>query len=383
MCDSKEANKKAKEMPNTECTGGATACPAHNPASCSLTVESQTVITNPSDRVRTRIAVGELVQISASGAQGSVNWKVTGKSTLNVDKGSTVILKAYKEADSPVVRAFDSLSCTANINFSVIDCCYPIKNGELQAIFPGAESSLIQKMANAFNESYDKFFVDTCLRKAHFFAQVLQEASSGTPSPETFNYAADRLKRKTALATIPASPGHKAKKFPKSPFKYFRNHPAEADRYGRIPEHDRPITQAADQEAIANIVYANRNGNGDVASGDGWRYRGRGYIQVTGKANYKAVQKEINLRFPGSGIDIVSNPDEMNSVRAGMISAMAFWSMNNLHSRADRGYTGKVVDSITAVVNFHTEREPRRKNFLNAKKAFKIDLCPRKEDEIT
>lgn len=369
MCNCNGANESARQMPSTPSSGTSTPCPP-----CEITVQSETVLTNPANRTRTRIAVGEQATITAAHAHGSVSWTVTGNSTLNVSSGTSVILTAHNRADTPTVQATDTQHCSTNIQFTVIECCYPIRQDHLQAIFPTAGAALMLEMTNAFNEAYDRFSVNTCLRKAHFFAQVMQEASSGVSRSESLNYAADRLKRSVALPNVGSM------RFPRGPFSYFWTHPDEADLYGRIPEHGGPITQVANQQEIANRAYANRNGNGDIASGDGWNFRGRGYIQVTGRANYVAVQNEIDLRFPGSGVDIVNNHTDMDNTRGGMISAMAFWSMHNLNASADAGDTDAVVDSITAVINSGTERGPRRNNFNTTKTVFLTNDCPRKPD---
>jgi len=96
-------------------------------------------------------------------------------------------------------------------------------------------------------------------------------------------------------------------------------------------------------QKIANKVYANRMSNGDEASGDGFRFRGRGYIQLTGRANYTAFGRAI-------GEDVVSNPDIVSGKHA-LLSAAWFWSNNGLNKLADGGATDVVVTSITKRVN--------------------------------
>jgi len=80
-------------------------------------------------------------------------------------------------------------------------------------------------------------------------------------------------------------------------------------------------------------------------------FRGRGYLQVTGRGNYAAVQQEIDLRFPGSGVDIVADPDSATQVRAGLIAAFAFWSLNLINGAADQGLESADVDNVTDHVN--------------------------------
>uniref|UniRef100_UPI0035AFAB55 hypothetical protein n=1 Tax=Paenirhodobacter enshiensis TaxID=1105367 RepID=UPI0035AFAB55 len=118
-------------------------------------------------------------------------------------------------------------------------------------------------------------------RLAHFFGQVLQEVGQRVRLVESLDYRADRLG---------------------SIFSYFRRNPDEALLYVRTADHP------ADQEAIANRAYADRNGNGNVESGDGWRFRGRSLNQVTGRAHYRAFAEDHAQMF-GEQIDFEAEPD--------------------------------------------------------------------------
>lgn len=243
-------------------------------------------------------------------------------------------------------------------------CHAQITTEQMKAMFTTAADDKIEEAKKAFNEAFEKFSVNRCIRKAHFFAQVLTEVGTGMSSPaESLNYSAENLKRKVK--------DPKTGK-PAGPFKYFRDNPDQADLYGRSDTN--PV---ANQEAIANAAYADRNGNGDVASGDGWNFRGKGFIQVTGKSNYQDVQTEIDAKYPGSGVDIIARPADILTPRGGMISAMGYWSMKGLYGKADVGATDAVVDSITDVVNKHTgSRQERKDNFNNTTKVvFRVSEC--------
>lgn len=230
-------------------------------------------------------------------------------------------------------------------------CCEPITEAQAREVFPSAPADKISSLVSAFNEAYLKFEINTCLRKAHFFAQIKQEVGASiTSQAESLNYNPAGLK---------------------NTFGYFKRNPREADRLGRTPGHP------AEQEAIANRAYGDRNGNGNIASGDGWRFRGKGFIQLTGRGNYQNAQNEINRRYPGSGIDIMANENDILTTRGAMISAMAFWTMNNLNLKADRGDQGSHVDAITAVVNLRTHSyADRRTNFTGTKRTFRVPECP-------
>jgi len=252
---------------------------------------------------------------------------------------------AGADADAPVDSPVNS--CPAECP----RCRAKVTTAQLKEIFPSATDDKISDMESAFNDAYLKFDINTCLRKAHFFAQVKEEVGDAIQSKaENMNYSPEGLK---------------------NTFSYFRRNPAEAELYGRVKG-----VHAADQEAIANRAYANRNGNGDIASGDGWKYRGKGYIQLTGKGNYQSVQDEIDKRYPGSGVDIIANEDDILTTKGAMISAMGFWTSNNLNLKADQGDKDEHVNAITAVVNKSTDSyADRREHFKQTKKTFKVDEC--------
>lgn len=155
-----------------------------------------------------------------------------------------------------------------------------------------------------------KFDINTPLRLAHFLAQCGHESGGFRATQENLNYSAKGLN------------GIFKKYFPTE---------AAAAAYARNPQK------------IANKVYANRMDNGSEASGDGYKFRGRGYIQLTGRANYTLFGKAI-------GEDIANNPDVVSGKYA-LLSAAWFWSKNGLNKLADGGATDAVVTSITKRVN--------------------------------
>jgi putative chitinase len=155
-----------------------------------------------------------------------------------------------------------------------------------------------------------KFQINTPLRLAHFLAQCGHESGGFRATQENLNYSAKGLN------------GIFKKYFPTE---------ASAAAYARNPQK------------IANKVYANRMSNGDEASGDGFKFRGRGYIQLTGRANYTLFGKAI-------GEDVTGNPDVVSGKYA-LLSAAWFWSNNGLNKLADGGSTDAVVTTITKRVN--------------------------------
>lgn len=165
------------------------------------------------------------------------------------------------------------------------------------------------ELRNKYKAILDKAGINTPFRLAHFFAQ-LEHESGLKPISENLNYSADGL-----LRTFP---------------RYFTT--AQAREYARKPE------------AIANRVYANRMGNRAETSGDGWKYRGRGFIQLTGKKNYKALTDYAK-------VDYVANPDLLLNEADAMISAIWFWSTNNLNRFADKDDATGLTKAINGGTN--------------------------------
>jgi putative chitinase len=103
-------------------------------------------------------------------------------------------------------------------------------------------------------------------------------------------------------------------------------------------------------EQIANFVYARQNGNGNVNSGDGWRYRGRGYIQITGRYNYSELSKD-------TGIDFVSKPELLEQEANAMVSAIWFWNDKDINKLADNDDIVKVTRTINGGLNGIEDRK--------------------------
>jgi predicted chitinase len=115
-----------------------------------------------------------------------------------------------------------------------------------------------------------------------------------------------------------------------------------------------------------NRLSNNSIGNGSVESGDGWRYRGRGLKQLTGRANYGSFQSFYPTLWAGDDVNFIANPDLVSEVRYAVRSAIYFWIVNHLPEIADTGHTDDVVDQVTAVINPHTDSYGARKNNFHA-----------------
>lgn len=165
----------------------------------------------------------------------------------------------------------------------------------------------------------DKFNINTPLRLAHFLSQCAHESGNFSVVRENMNYSAKGLR--TVFG------------------KYFPTNEL-AEQYARHPEK------------IGNKVYANRMGNGDEASGDGFKYRGAGYIQLTGKNNFKDFGVFV-------GEDLVEHPELVASKYA-LTSAGYFFDKNKLWALCDKGATDNDVTAVTKRVNGGTIGLPDR-----------------------
>jgi putative chitinase len=154
------------------------------------------------------------------------------------------------------------------------------------------------------------YFKMTPQRAAHFFGQTAHETGEYKTFSENLNYSSDGLKKIFG--------------------KYFPNNLNES--YAKQPEK------------IANRVYGSRMGNGDETSGDGWKYRGRGALQLTGKANYEAFSKFLNKP------EIMTNPD-LVSTDYSFESAIFFFEKNKLWEICDKGVNKDTILALTKRIN--------------------------------
>jgi putative chitinase len=174
---------------------------------------------------------------------------------------------------------------------------------------PPAPLSL-QYFVDPLNKTFTKYEINSKQRIAAFLSQVLVESGEFKFLKENLNYSVQGL-----LTTFP---------------KYFTAQSA--------------IEYAHNQQAIASKVYANRLGNGDEASHDGYTYRGRGLIQITGKAAYVALAHDLGMTLE----NIITY---METVEGATISAGWFWNRNNLNALADAGDITAVSKKVNGGTN--------------------------------
>jgi putative chitinase len=174
---------------------------------------------------------------------------------------------------------------------------------EAQLIALGIEG----KWTEALNNTFEKYGIDTPKRQAAFIGQCMHESGGFKLLEENLNYSAKAL-----MATWPS-------RFTSEEM---------ANQYARNPEK------------IANKVYGGRMGNADESSGEGWKYRGRGIKQLTGKENYQRCGEALS-------VDLVENPELLLEPKYAALSAGWFWNKHNLNDLADKAD----IETMTKRIN--------------------------------
>lgn len=236
--------------------------------------------------------------------------------------GTEKVLKAWQQANGLTADGIAGPATLAKLGVvetAAPAAAVPASSFKLAALKGHVPDAVIAQIP----ETAAKFGITTPLRLAHFLAQCGHESGGFKAVSENLNYGASGLK------------GIFKKYFPTD---------ALAKAYERKPEK------------IANKVYASRMGNGAEASGDGYKFRGRGYIQLTGKDNYAAFDKTVED-------DILANPD-LVATKFPLASAGFFFKSNGLWAVCDKGADTAAVTAVTKRVNGGTiGLEDRIKHF--------------------
>jgi putative chitinase len=175
---------------------------------------------------------------------------------------------------------------------------------------------IISDIINPLNQCMDKYEINTFLRECHFLAQIIHESEIFSLTVENLNYS--------AIGLLKIFPTH------------FTSD--EAKIYARNPEK------------IANRVYSNRMGNGDENSGDGWKFRGRGNIMITGRNEYKLLSNDLS-------VDFIETPELLEYSPYSIIVAGWYWNKNNLNLLADNDDIRSITHEIDGGLNGIMARE--------------------------
>jgi putative chitinase len=203
----------------------------------------------------------------------------------------------------------------------------------------GVKQATAEKWADAVANACAEFSISTPQRIAGFLSQCAHESGGFERLQENLNYSADGMAGIWPKRFAVLGPDGKPVK------KDGKNQPNKF----ALALHRKP-------EMIANVVYSNRMGNGPTESGEGWKYRGRGLKQLTGKDNHRACSA-------GLGVDLVSNPDLLLEPVYAARSAAWFWSTNKCNAFADaediEGLTRKINGGLIGI-------DDRKKRYASA-----------------
>lgn len=190
----------------------------------------------------------------------------------------------------------------------------------LETSFPNVTEALIQPFVDPLNAAMERFSIVTPERQAAFVPQIAHESEGFTHLVEDLTYThAEHI------------------------YEMFRSHFAsveEAAKYVRNPE------------ALANRVYASRLGNGDESTGDGFKFRGRGLLQTTGRANYQ----QAGLALYGSATRFIAGPGELARPTDAALSAALFWERHGCNELADEGDFRAITKAINGGYNGYNQR---------------------------
>ncbi len=187
----------------------------------------------------------------------------------------------------------------------------------LRKIFPATPAAVLEAWVDPLNHTVEHYDISTATRAAAFIAQVGHESGGLSTIKENLNYSQAGLLKVFG--------------------KYFPSE-ALAGKYARQPQ------------LIASRVYANRMGNGSESSQDGWTYRGRGLIQITGKNNYAAFAKDMKM-------DLAKVPAYLETQEGAAMSAGWFWSSNGLNALADQARFTDITKRINGGTNGLADRK--------------------------
>ncbi|MEK6637801.1 MAG: peptidoglycan-binding protein [Pseudomonadota bacterium] len=210
-----------------------------------------------------------------------------------------------------------------------------ISAAQLKMLFPRASSAHIDTFAAAHVSLFARYGIDKNLfRRDFFLAQIGHESAGMSIERENLNYSAARL-----MVVWPR----------------------------RFPTLDSAQSYAGNPQKLANFVYSGRNGNGTEASGDGFLFRGRGYMQLTGREGYREAGSRAAL-------DLISSPDKVFATDHALNVALAFWKWKGANAVCDSGD----FKAVTKIVNGGTIGMPERVAWLDKVRRVLAEPPPRK-----
>ena len=321
-------------------------------------------------------------EANSANNQNPSNTNQTGQTKINQDTKYGINLLSKDNMNSFINSFNESKSITrvdkgmwvdgdreANVLIEIKD--YPFTLNMLKQVFTNIKTNqeyILQEMVDELNrrddddgiQMYIKYKLDTRNRLEHFFGQCAVEVeSSFSKLTESLNYSVKGL--------VGSNIG------------YFKNNYDRSKKVGRIENKKGEIIQKANQEAIANLGYADENRPdklklGNKQEGDGWKYRGRGIIQITGREIYTKFNTFAHeVKLVGDQVSFVDNPELVAENKTyAFVSAAYYWIKNNIYEKADESKVGseneEVVNKVTDLVNGGADKESRAKRISSYKR---------------
>jgi predicted chitinase len=226
-----------------------------------------------------------------------------------------------------------------------------ITHAQLTLIFPTADNNDIDIVLSEINSRLTEFKLDSRLRQRHFFAQIKGEVGPSMKGvSESWEYSPATLKTFSS---------------------YYRAHPTEAEEDGYLKDAHGRITRRAYQRNIGTKHFQNLNGNRAEHPSDGYDFRGRGLIQITGHEKYHGYMRDYNKYWSDSIPDTERNPDLINSMPNAIRSAVWFWLYRSPYSN-DNGRGLEDVAGVTYKVNGgYTGLEERKTAYTEIERILK------------
>lgn len=308
--------------------------------------------------------------ISFDTSNTSKKFGVTADGLMTVEKAkSAAVVQNTPEAERP--RDGKCPNCEKDITIQ-----------QLQQVYPQAkDQNVLVELCKYLNKYKTQYKLDTCARKAHFFAQSIQETGTdlrGAFHGENLDYAAEDLPIHFKAFRKRNSAGQAVDKNGNQTIKNSETVPNElAYQYGRSSRNG----HTSNQKKIAEIAYGNRPELGNKTAQDTWNFRGRGLLQITGRTTYSEIQKRIDKFASAENIKIEDGIERDYTPKEAALTGMADWYKDDMFIQAAK--TGSlndddVVNLITNIINPYTSdksKKERRDNYKKTKNTFQVAIC--------
>lgn len=280
-------------------------------------------------------------------------------------------------------------------------CTAPVTVAQLRELFPDVEEKRLKTVADTYTKYMKELQMDTCWNKAHFFAQVAIETGFKLhiKNGENMNYKSEEdlyekfPSRFFKGKWVKDKSGEKwvSDKDPKAEFRDKENHVFKSKELSL--KASELIKSTPRDQNIANFVYADKYGNGNEASGDGWRFRGSGLIQLTFKDNFRMVNKEIEKLWGKSILTDSGAEDVRKKLELAVLTSMGYFAAKEINRIANGASSDlqikevclKVGNDVDIKINNHkTKNHEEKKRFFKDKssKTFKTNECKFKKYDI-